>query len=194
MAGSGIDKRTVYRILAVGMIVVVLLWVMLAYNGIVGKDQNVNDQVSEIKNRYTTKVSILGELLPQVLQYQQFEQSTLSNITKLRAQWSDAVANGSSTSQLIDISSQIDTNFVNVRATYEAYPTLFSGTLVANYMGEIVNQEESLSYSRSQYNGAVRDYNTAIKSFPSNLLSGGFGFNERSYWGTELPDGQVLNL
>ena len=181
MAGSGIDKRTVYRILAVGMIVVVLLWVMLAYNGIVGKDQNVNDQVSEIKNRYTTKASILGELLPQVLQYQQFEQSTLSNITKLRAQWSDAVANGSSTSQLIDISSQIDTNFVNVRATYEAYPTLFSGTLVANYMGEIVNQEESLSYSRSQYNGAVRDYNTAIKSFPSNLLSGGFGFNERSY-------------
>jgi LemA protein len=191
--GLGINKRTITMIIAVGVVVIILLWTVLAYNGMVGKDQNVNNRVSEIKNRYTTKVNVLGQLLPQVQQYQQFESSTLSNITKLRSQWSDAVANGSSTSQLIDISSQIDTNFVNVRATYEAYPTLFSGTLVQQYMGEIVNQEESLSYSRSQYNNAVRDYNTAIKSFPNIILSGTFGFNERPYWGTEMSDGQILN-
>ena len=151
MAGSGIDKRTVYRILAVGMIVVVLLWVMLTRHA-----------ARIVQRRYV-------ELIQQGIAQQQIDE----NITKLRAQWSDAVANGSSTSQLIDISSQIDTNFVNVRATYEAYPTLFSGTLVANYMGEIVNQEESLSYSRSQYNGAVRDYNTAIKDLNTQFTFNG---------------------
>ena len=192
--GSGINKRTIYKIIAVGVIVIILLWTVLAYNGLVAKNQNVNDKVSEIKNRYTTKVLVLGELLPQVEQYKQFEASTLTNITKLRSQWNDAVANGSSTSQLVDISSQLDTNFVSVRATYEAYPTLFSGTLVSQYMGEIVNQEESLSYSRSQYNTAVRDYNTAIRSFPNSLLAGSFGFNDATYWRTGINDGTALNL
>ena len=49
--GSGINKRTIYKIIAVGVIVIILLWTVLAYNGIVGKDQNVNSKLSEIKNR-----------------------------------------------------------------------------------------------------------------------------------------------
>ncbi len=51
--------------------------------------------------------------------------------------------------------------------------------MFSQYMGEIVNQEEQLSYSRTNYNTAVRDYNTAIKSFPNNLLAGSFGFGDK---------------
>jgi LemA protein len=61
-------------------------------------------------------------------------------------------------------------------------------------MGEIVNQEEQLSYSRSNYNTAVRDYNTAINPFPNSLMAGSFGSNEKTYWGTGIDDGTALNL
>ena len=61
-------------------------------------------------------------------------------------------------------------------------------------MGEIVNQEEQLSYSRTNYNTAVWDYNTEITSLPNSLLAVTFGFNDKTYLGTGINDGTALNL
>ena len=189
-----INKRTFAVILVVGMLVVVGLVFILSYNSMVAKSQTVDQNLSQIKNRYTTKVEILGAMLPQVQQYQQFEASTLTNITALRSQWMAAVNGNASTGNLSDISSRLDANVTNVVLTFEAYPELQSVVLVAQYMGEVVDVNEQLSYARAQYNAAVRDYNTNIKSFPNNMFAASFGFSEKLYWGTELPDGEVLNL
>jgi LemA protein len=190
------DKKVFVAVLVVGILVVTGLLVVLSYNGMVSKSQTVDQDTSEIKNKYTTKVQILGELLPQVRQYQQFEASTLTNITALRSQWMNAINNSASSNDLINISSRLDANTTTLYntfvATAEAYPTLFSGTLVAQYMGEVVDTNQQLSYARTQYNGAVRDYNSYVKSFPNNLFAGSFGYAERPYWGTEFP-GDALN-
>jgi LemA protein len=188
------NKRVFGVVLVVGLLVVTGLLTVLAYNGMVSKSQTVDKSVSDIKNRYTTKTQVLGEMLPQVRQYQQFEQSTLTNITLLRTQWMNAVNTSAPTSTLINISSQLDTNTAMLVATYENYPELHSIDLVSGYMGEIVNQNEMLSYSRGSYNGAVRDYNTFIQSFPNNLFAGSFGYSVRPYWGPELPDNSTLSL
>jgi LemA protein len=191
---SVINKRTFAVILIVGMLVVVGLLFILSYNSMVAKSQTVDQNLSQIKNKYVTKVDKLGELLPQVQQYQQFEASTLTNITALRSQWMNAIQTNASTSNLTEISSKLDANVSQVILTFEAYPALFSGTLVAQYMGNVVDVNDQLSYARGQYNAAVRDYNTNIKSFPNNMFASSFGFSERQYWGTDLPDGEVLNL
>jgi LemA protein len=191
---SVINKRTFAVILVVGMLIVVGLLFILSYNSMVAKSQTVDQNLSQIKNKYVTKVDKLGELLPQVQQYQQFEASTLANITALRSQWMNAIQTNASTSNLTEISSKLDANVSQVILTFEAYPALFSGTLVAQYMGNVVDVNDQLSYARGQYNAAVRDYNTNIKSFPNNMFAGSFGFSERQYWGTDLPDGEVLNL
>jgi LemA protein len=189
-----INKRTFAVILIAGMLVVVGLLFILSYNSMVAKSQTVDQNLSQIKNKYVTKVEKLGELLPQVQQYQQFEASTLTNITALRSQWMNAIQNNASTSNLTEISSKLDANVSQVILTFEAYPTLFSGTLVAQYMGNVVDVNDQLSYARGQYNAAVRDYNTNIKSFPNNMFAASFGFSEKQYWGTDLPNGEVLNL
>ena len=189
-----INKRTFAVILVVGVLVVVGLLFILSYNTMVAKSQTVDQNLSQIKNKYVTKVDKLGELLPQVLQYEQFEASTLTNITALRSQWMNAIQTNASTSNLTEISSKLDANVSKVILTFEAYPNLFSGTLVAQYMGNVVDVNDQLSYARGQYNAAVRDYNTNIKSFPNNMFAGSFGFSEKLYWGTELPNGEVLNL
>jgi LemA protein len=189
-----INKRTFAVILVVGMLIIVGLLFILSYNSMVAKSQTVDQNLSQIKNKYVTKVDKLGELLPQVQQYQQFEASTLANITALRSQWMNAIHTNASTSNLTEISSKLDANVSQVILTFEAYPALFSGTLVAQYMGNVVDVNDQLSYARGQYNAAVRDYNTNIKSFPNNVFAGSFGFSERQYWGTDLPDGEVLNL
>jgi LemA protein len=190
------NKKMFVMVLVFGLFVVTGLLMVLSYNSMVSKSQTVDQDTSEIKNKYTAKVQILGELLPQVRQYQQFEATTLTNITALRSQWMKAINDSAPSSSLINISSRLDANTTKIYntfvATAEAYPTLFSGTLVAQYMGEVVDTNQQLSYARTQYNGAVRDYNSYIKSFPNNLFAGSFGYAERQYWGTEFP-GDALN-
>ena len=190
------NKKMFVMVLVFGLFVVTGLLMVLSYNSMVSKSQTVDQDTSEIKNKYTAKVQILGELLPQVRQYQQFEATTLTNITALRSQWMKAINDSAPSSSLINISSRLDANTTKIYntfvATAEAYPTLFSGTLVAQYMGEVVDTNQQLSYARTQYNGAVRDYNSYIKSFPNNLFAGSFGYAERQYWATEFP-GDALN-
>ena len=190
------NKKMFVVVLVFGLFLVTGLLMVLSYNSMVSKSQTVDQDTSEIKNKYTAKVQILGELLPQVRQYQQFEATTLTNITALRSQWMKAINDSAPSSSLINISSRLDANTTKIYntfvATAEAYPTLFSGTLVAQYMGEVVDTNQQLSYARTQYNGAVRDYNSYIKSFPNNLFAGSFGYAERQYWGTEFP-GDALN-
>lgn len=192
--GSGINKRTIYKIVAVGLIVIILLWTVLAYNGIVGKDQNVNSKLSEIKNRYTVKFNVLPAMLATLNNYTIYESGLLTNITALRSQWMAESSTGASATNLSNTSEQLDRQLSQIVLTWENYPVLKADSLFSQYMGEIVNQEEQLSYSRTNYNTAVRDYNTAIKSFPNNLLAGSFGFGDKSYWGTGIDDGTALNL
>ncbi len=192
--GSGINKRSIYMIVAVGVIVIILLWTVLAYNGIVGKDQNVNSKLSEIKNRYTVKLNVLPAMLSTLNNYTIYESSLLTNITSLRSQWMNQSSSGASAAELSNTSDQLDRQLNQIVLTWENYPDLKADALFSQYMGEIVNQEEQLSYSRTNYNRAVQDYNTAIKSFPNSLLAGSFGFGEKTYWGTGIDDGTALNL
>ncbi|HEY3419865.1 MAG TPA: LemA family protein [Methanomassiliicoccales archaeon] len=192
--GSGINKKIIYKIIAVGLVVIILLWTVLAYNGLVGKDQNVNAKLSEIKNSYTKKISVLPAMLNQTSVYMNYESSLLTNITALRSQWMNESKGGASAAELSNTSEQLDSQLNKIVLTWENYPDLKADALVSKYMGEIVNQEEQLSYSRTNYNTAVRDYNTAIGSFPNNLLAGTFGFGDKSYWGTGINDGTAINL
>jgi len=187
------EKQMLVVVAVIAVVVIMLLWVVLAYNGAVNKEQDVNSAASQIKNSYTTKVTTLSELLPQVDGYKIYESSLITNLTLLQTQWQQAIASDASDETLINISSQIDTNLVLVLSTWTNYPVLESDRLVSQYMGEIVDLNLQLSYSRSAYNDAVNEFNSAIKSFPTMIFAGSWGFEERPYWGNELPgDGPNL--
>jgi len=193
MANPLSNRRILIIVVVVAIVVIMLLWVVLAYNGIVSKQQSVNSAESQIKNRYTTMVNTLAQLAPQLANYSQYESSLLTNLTQLQTQWQQALTSQAGDAKLINISSQVDTNYVMLLSTWTNYPDLQYSSLVKQYMGETVDLQEQLSYSRASYNDAVRDYNTGIKSFPMMLFAGGFGFNDRPYWGDSLP-GDGTNL
>jgi LemA protein len=187
------NKKMIIIAAVIAVVVIMLLWVVFAYNGIVDNEQKVNSAESQIKNRYTTKLSTLSELEPELRGFAVYESSLLTNITSLRSQWTNALATGASTEELANISAGVDNTFATLYAVYENYPDLDYSALVSQYMGEIVDLNEQLSYSRSQYNDAVQEYNSGIKSFPMMMFAGSWGFEEREYWGDQLPgDGSNL--
>jgi LemA protein len=189
-----IDKKMFFAVLVVGILLVTGLLIVLSYNGAVGKEQTVEQNLSQIKNRYKTKLDILPALLNQVDSYKIYESSLLTNITELRTQWMLQYNSSANADALANTSAHLDQNLTQIVLTWENYPSLTADSIVSQYMGEVVSQNEQLAYARGQYNGAVRDYNSYIKSFPNNVIAGSFGFAEKSYWGTELPDGDTLNL
>lgn len=188
------NKKVFAVVLVVGILLVMGLLVVLSYNGAVGKEQSVNEKLSQIKNRYKTKLDILPTLLVQVDSYKIYEAGLLTNITELRTQWMSLYNASGSTEALANTSAHLDQNLTQIVLTWENYPVLTADSIVSQYMGEVVDQNEQLSYARGQYNAAVRDYNSFIKSFPNNVFAGSFGFGEKPYWGTELPDGETLNI
>ncbi|MCE5295980.1 MAG: LemA family protein [Euryarchaeota archaeon] len=187
------NKKLIIIAAVIAVVVIMLLWVVFAYSGIVDNEQKVNSAGSQIKNRYTTKLSVLSELEPELRGFAQYESSLLTNITSLRSQWTNAISSGASTDELANISAGVDDTFATLYAVYENYPDLDYSAHVSQYMGEIVDLNEQLSYSRSQYNDAVQEYNSGIKSFPMMMFAGAWGFEEREYWGEQLTgDGSNL--
>jgi LemA protein len=64
----------------------------------------------------------------------------------------------------------------------ESNPEIKSDKVMIGLMDELAGTENRISVERKRYNDAVRDYNTAVKSFPTNIIAGIFNFDEREYF------------
>ena len=152
----------------------------VSYNALVSKQATVQAQWAQVVNQYQRKIDLIPSLVSAVSGYMQFERNTLGNITKLRSQW----GNTTNLDQKLNVTNSIDNLLIQVRATYEAYPDLHSDQLVAGLMDELAGTENRIAVERGRFNDAVRDYNTSVNSFPSNLVANWFGFHATAYYNT----------
>ncbi|OGS48757.1 MAG: hypothetical protein A3K68_03985 [Euryarchaeota archaeon RBG_16_68_13] len=180
-----LGPRGVAILVVVGIVVLGLLgWMVLAYNGLVAKDQTVLAQWAQVENQYQRKIDLIPQLVAVTSQYQQFEQSLLTNITELRSRWQNAT----SFVERVNITNALDVNLFYLVATYEAYPTLSSIEVVRDLFFSLEGTENRITVERSRYNDAVRVYNTQIRSFPDLLIAGMFGFQDRPLY-DPIPGG-----
>jgi len=110
--------------------------------------------------------------------YMQFEKSLLEQIAALRSQWMSSTT----VDDKVRTGSSLDTALGRLLLVYENYPDLKSNTVVSGLMDELAGTENRISVERMRFNDRVRDYDTAIKLFPTNVIAGMFGFAERPYF------------
>jgi LemA protein len=177
MAVRGIDftKKNLIIITTIIVVVLILLLTVLTYNDLVRLDQNVEAQWSEIKNQDQRKVDLIPQLVSLNTEYQVFEKGTQENITALRSGYLNATTDR----ERANISDGMRSLFGDIIITIEAYPDLDSIQALQDILDEIAGTENRITYARSRYIDAVREYNTKVRSFPSNLIAGAFGFEER---------------
>ena len=177
MAVRGFDltKKNLIIIITIIVIVLILLLTVLTYNDLVRLDQNVEAQWSEIKNQDQRKVDLIPQLVSLLSGYQEFESSTLENITALRGGYLNATTD----KERANISVEMSSMFNDIQVTFEAYPYLNSIESLLGVQDEIAGTENRIAYARSKYIDDVREYNTKVRSFPSNLIAGTFGFEEK---------------
>ncbi len=170
-----LNKKNLIIIIAVIVIVLILLSTILTYNDLVRLDQNVDAKWSEIKNQDQRKVDLIPQLVSLLSGYQEFESGTLENITALRSGYLNATTDR----ERANISVGMSSMFNNIQVTFEAYPYLNSIESLLGVQDEIAGTENRIAYARTKYIDAVREYNTKVRSFPSNLIAGAFGFKEK---------------
>ncbi len=167
-----------------GIIVLALLWLVFTYNSLVKKSNQVQEAWSDIDVQLKRRHNLIPNLVDSVEGYMDHEKSTLQNVTKYREQ-AEQARNEGNTKQLAQIEDKLSSALGNLQVAVEDYPELKASQNVSELMDELSDTENKIQAARRFYNGQVRDLNTKIESFPTNVVAGALGFGQREYYEVE---------
>jgi len=163
---------------ALAIAVILIIWLWGSYNNFVVLSQNIDNQWSKVEVQYQRRIDLIPNLVSMAKGYMQFEKSLLEDITSLRSRWMSSAT----VEDKVNYGNALDSALGRLLVVYENYPDLKSIQAVSSLMDELAGTENRIAVERSRYNDMVRDYNTATKVFPSNILANAFGFKERTYF------------
>ncbi|TLX13213.1 LemA family protein [Rhizobium sp. MHM7A] len=167
-----------YVILAI--IAVIALYIVFIYNGLVRSRQMAEEAWSGIDVQLKRRADLIPNLIETVKGYAAHEKSTLEEVVSLRNK-AQAVPSGDVAGRA-QVEGLLGQALGRVIALAEAYPDLKANENFAELQDSLETMEGELQMARRYYNGAARDLNVKVESFPSNLVAGQFGFAKREYF------------
>ena len=178
--GAGTAILTVFGVIF-ALVLVLIIWAIAIYNGLVGKRELVNEGWSSIDVQLKRRFNLVKNLVTVVKQYASHEAETLDNLTNARsAAYTDDIGERASAE------AQIGSALVNMLSVTEAYPDLKADGNFRDLQQELSQLEDVIQRSRRYYNGTVRDYNTLVGSFPHLIIANMYLFREAAFF--ELDD------
>ncbi len=167
------------------IVVVVVGYGIVAYNNLVRQRQLTQEGWSGIDVQLKRRADLIPNLLESVKGYMAHERETLEAVTKARTD-AMAASNGSP-EQRARAEGILSQALGRLMAVAEAYPDLKASQNFLQFQGELSNTENEIQLARRYYNGTARDLNTAVQSFPSNILANAFHFQTVQYFEIDNP-------
>ena len=165
-----------------GIVVAILLWAALNYNFLIRIRQQVRESWSGIDTELKRRYDLVPNLVETVKGYAAHERQVLTAVTEARA--AAQASTGSPGSQAEDEKELVD-SMRRLLAVAEDYPDLKASEHYLALQQELANTEDRIQAARRFYNGNVRDLNTRIEVFPSNLIASMFNFAKEEYFEVE---------
>lgn len=157
-----------------------LLWGVVLYNRMVTRRNHVEDGWSGIDVQLKRRHNLIPNLVETVKRYAGHEKSLLESVAKLRTP-------GGSGKPGQQEERALTSALHGLMVQVEAYPDLKADENFRQLQQQLEEIESEIQYARRYYNGAVREYNTLIQTFPANLLARRFGFREAEFFELEDP-------
>lgn len=171
--------------IVLGVIVVVGFFLIAMYNRLVTLRQRVREAWSDIDVQLKRRHDLIPNLVETVKGYAAHERGVFEEVTKARANAISAGQTGNPEQRAV-AENQLTAALRTVFAVAENYPQLQAVQEFKDLSENLTATEDKISFARRFYNGNVRDYNTALQTFPTNVLAGMFGFAAEQYF--ELAD------
>lgn len=155
------------------------LFLGLQYNSLVSKDTRVQELAANIDSQVKRRADLIPNLVNTVKGYAKHESTIFTEVAEARSRLLNSHA---TTNPAESAAAQQGMNTVLGRllALAENYPDLKADKQFIHLQDELAGTENRINYARLQYNKGVRDYNTAVRIFPTNLLANLFGFSTKT--------------
>lgn len=182
-------KAAVAGLVAVGVIAVLIIWGITAYNRMVRLSQATDSSWAQVQNVYQRRADLIPNLVATVSGAANFEKSTLEEIAKARASVGqvqiDPNKAPTDTAQLErfeQAQGALGSALSRLLVVVERYPDLKSNQNFLNLQTQLEGTENRIAVERGRFNETVQAYNTSAKSFPTVLIAGMMGFSPRPYF------------
>ena len=157
---------------------VIALWLVATFNRLVTLRNRAKEALSDIDVQSKRRYDLIPNLVETVKGYMAHEKGVLENVTAARSK----VAQGGDALQRADSENALSATLKTLFAVSENYPDLKANANFLELQRELADTENKMMASRRFYNSTVRDLNTKIQTFPTNLIVGTFGFKEEKFF------------
>ena len=171
-------KSTIAIIVVVVILVAIIAGLVSSYNGVVSLSEEVDNKFATIDTMLQRRADLIPNLVNTVKGYTNQEQAVIDSVTDARAK----LAGANSVEEKANADQELTSALNNLLVVVENYPDLKSSQNFINLSDELGGTENRIATARKDYNDAVREYNTKIKRFPTNIVSGMFGYGEKEYF------------
>ena len=173
----------VIGIIAIVIVVLIALWAVSAYNGLVALRNRVKNAWSQIDVQLKQRADLIPNLVETVKGYAAHESEVFAQVTRARAKAVRTAADpNAAPAQRIQAENELSRAIFNLQATAEAYPQLQANQNFLDLQGQLKALEEKLAYARQFYNDVVQKYNTKIETVPTNIIASLFHFKQADHY------------
>ena len=183
-------KKNLGWIIPVGIIVVLVMWAIGGYNGMVKMDEQVQNKWANVETQYQRRADLIPNLVSTVKGYAKHEQQTLEDVVKARSEATQLKVDAENLTPeklaaFQKAQSGVSSALGRLLAVAENYPDLKANQNFLELQSQLEGTENRITVARKDFNDAAKSYNQSIRQFPKNILAGMFGFEKKSYFEAE---------
>ena len=183
-------KKNLGWIIPVGIIVILVIWAISGYNGMVEMDEQVQNKWANVEAQYQRRADLIPNLVSTVKGYAKHEQQTLEDVVKARSEATQVKVDAENLTPeklaaFQKAQSGVSSALGRLLAVAENYPDLKANQNFLELQSQLEGTENRITVARKDFNDAAKSYNQSIRQFPKNILAGMFGFEKKSYFEAE---------
>lgn len=164
-------------VIVIAVVAILVLWIISVQRGMVRKDENCKNALSQIGVQQSSRWDALTALAELTKSYSEHEYKTLRDVIALR----QSITGNSSVADVENQETILSNAFKQVSAVAESYPDLKASQMYVKTMDSVNTYENQVRMSRMVFNDTVNIYNRAVREFPGSLVAGMLGFRQRDY-------------
>ncbi len=180
-------KSRVTLLVVIGILVVLVGWVIGAYNGLVSLDEETNGKWAQVESAYQRRADLIPNLVNTVKGYADFEKETLTGVIEARSKATGITvdANNLTPEAIANFQAaqgQLSGALSRLLVTVERYPDLKANQNFLGLQSQLEGTENRIKIERYRFNTSIKNFNSTIRKFPKTIIASSFGFEKKGYF------------